>query len=282
MKKSNLPEALPFWRGAAASRPAGLAGVGQTLRVWPPAPGRTQGATRMKRTFLLLAAAILWQVLEPGFVLAQENRVIVSPDVSYPNALVLAVHGQCEYSEDGVVFAVLRAGRVCKQGDVIRTGQGARTDLFFRRIGTTVRLQSGTEVKLEAMTRQMKDGAPAMQTLLNLRSGRIFTVVRSLVPGSTFEIRNAAGRSVVEGGGGKGRYIITADGTHVADKHSAVPLKVVGETGVTIITPGQKFNAKEGKMFALEAPEAVELLIDFDELDALAEQLTPAEDLPKR
>jgi outer membrane protein OmpA-like peptidoglycan-associated protein len=79
----------------------------------------------------------------------------------------------------------------------------------------------------------------------------------------------------VEGGGGKGRYIVTADGTHVTDKNSAVPLKVFGETGVTVITPGQKFNAKEGKMFPVATPEAVQLLIDFDELDSLVEESAP-------
>jgi hypothetical protein len=196
-----------------------------------------------------------------------------------PQAVVLSVNGKCEYSEDAVNFTALKTGRVLQQGAVVRTMEGARTDLFFRRIGTTVRLQSGTEIKLEKMTRTMQDGLPVMQTLLDLRTGRIFTVVRSLIPGSTLEIRNAAGRSVVEGGGGKGRYIVTADGTHVADKNSAVPLKVIAETGVTIITPGQKFSAKEGKVFALNSSETVESLIDFDELDSLAEQLMPAEEL---
>ena len=92
------------------------------------------------------------------------------------------------------------------------------------------------------------------------------------MPGSNFEIRNVAGKSVVEGGGGEGRYIITADGTQVTDKNSVVPLKVVGETGVTVIAPGMKFSAKDGKLFPLAAPEAVRWLIEFDELDALAEQ----------
>lgn len=115
-----------------------------------------------------------------------------------------------------------------------------------------------------------------MDTLLNLRAGRIFTIVRSVVPGSTLEIRNAAGRSVVEGGAGKGRYIITADGTQVADRDSAVPLKVIGDTGITVIKPGQKFDPREGKVFAAAAPAAVEEMIDLDEIQSLGEQLTRA------
>jgi len=191
-----------------------------------------------------------------------------------PQAIVLSRHGVCEYSEDGANFMPLSPGRVLKQGAVVRTSGEASADLFFRRIGTTVRLQPDTEVKLETMARHMKDGMPAMETLLDLRKGRLFAVVRSLVPGSTLEIRNAAGRSVVEGGGGKGRYIITADGAQVADQKSEVPLKFIGQTGITIIAPGQKFLAKEGRQFPLNPPEAVELLINFDELDSLAEQLS--------
>jgi hypothetical protein len=228
---------------------------------------------------------MLWPLFTAALNHAQGVKVSITTDDSEsatPQALVLSVHGKCDYSEGGTTFKELKAGHVFKEGAIVRTAEDARTDLFFRRIGTAVRLQSGTEVKIEKMSRFLKDGLPVMQTLLDLRTGRIFTVVRSLVPGSTFEIRNAAGRSVVEGGGGKGRYIITADGTHVTDKNSVVPLKVIGETGVTMITPGQKFKSKEGKMFALDPSEAVQSLIDFDELDALAEQLTPPEELPAR
>ena len=214
-------------------------------------------------------------------LLINSTTVHIAETSDLPQAQVINVNGKCEYSEDGSTFKELKSGIILNQGAVVRTADAARTDLFFRRIGTTVRLQSGTEVKLEKMTRNIKDGVPVMDTLLDLRTGRIFTVVRSLVPGSTLEIRNAAGRSVVEGGGGKGRYIITADGTHVTDKNSVVPLKVFGETGVTIITPGQKFNTKEGKLLPLEIPESVAWLIDFDEIDSMAEKLTSPEQ-PKK
>ena len=241
--------------------------------------------TSVNRNLHLKALALLvwWPVLAPALVSAQvkhDVNVTITETSELPQALVLSVHGKCDYSEDGTTFAALEAGRVVHQGAVLRTGEGARADLFFRRIGTTVRLQPDTEIKIEKMSRHMKDGKPVMETLLDLRTGRIFTAVRSLVPGSTFEIRNAAGRSVVEGGG-KGRYIITADGTHVTDKNSVVPLKFIGETGVTVIAPGQEFRAKDGKLLPLETSKAVETLIAFDELESLAEQLSPSGQLPK-
>ena len=130
------------------------------------------------------------------------------------------------------------------------------------------------------MTVTMKDGLPIVHTLLDLRAGRIFTVVRSDVVGSTLEIRNAAGRSVVEGSG-IGRYIITADGTHVTAEGSAIPLKVIGESGITIVTAGQQFAKKDGKMLPVDSSAWVKDFIELDELQAIMETTAVAAPSPK-
>jgi CheY-like chemotaxis protein len=206
---------------------------------------------------------------------------VQSPESSdQPTAMTTAIVGLCECSDDGVTFTNLAKGRVLEQGAIIRTGGDARADLFFRRTGTTVRLQSGSELKIEKMSLTMKDGLPLVNTLLDLRKGRIFTVVRSKVAGSTFEIRNAAGRAVVEGSG-IGRYIITADGTHVAAQGSAIPLKVIGENGVTVVAAGQQFDKKEGKVLAASPPLWVKDMIELDELQAATEEPAVAEPPPK-
>jgi hypothetical protein len=236
----------------------------------------------MKKTISLAGAAFIpllafLSQAQVSITTSTATKVRVAESAETPQAVVLSVNGKCHYSTDGTNFSQLKVGQVCEQGAVLRTEEKARTDLFFRRIGSTVRLQEGTEVKLEMMKRTMKEGHPVLNTLLDLRSGRIFTVVRALVPGSTLEIRNAAGRSVVEGGGDKGRYIITSDGTQIADKESRIPLKILaGDTGITIIKPGQKFDAKEGKALPLDASAAVEEFIALDEIQSLAEELTPA------
>jgi hypothetical protein len=249
---------------------------------------------RLRRLALLLCASTIPSlVLAPSGLHAQTpaprvRQVIPveagasSEDSTVPQALVLSLHGKCEYSDDDTTFTKLKTGHVLKQGAVVRTGDGGRVDLFFRRIGTSVRLQPGTEVVLEKMDRHMSDGEAVMDTLLNLRSGRIFTVVRSHVPGSTFEIRNAAGRSVVESGEAEGQYIITADGTHVTEKHSAANLKVVGETGITVVSPGMKFSPKDGAMNPVKPKEAVKALIEFDQLDAASEKLDESKPAPSK
>ena len=185
--------------------------------------------------------------------------------------MTISTVGKCECSEDGVTFTNLAKGQILEHGVVLRTGEGARADLFFRRTGTTVRLQPGSELRIENMTLTIKDGLSLVNTLLDLRKGRIFTVVRSAVVGSTLEIRNAAGRSVVEGSG-IGRYIITADGTHVAAKGSVIPLKVIGENGVTVLAAGQQFDKKDGKPFAASPTFWVKDMIELDELQAVSEE----------
>jgi hypothetical protein len=222
-----------------------------------------------------LAMAML-QICLPAVVHAQdekqsiESRLPFPDNDTQPNAMTVSVVGKCEYSEDGVTFVSLAKGHVFEQGAVIRTGDDARTDLFFRRTGTTVRLQAGTEIRIEKMDVATKDGAPAVHTVLDLRAGRIFTVVRSAVAGSTLEIRNAAGRAVVEGSG-VGRYIITADGTHVAAAGSVIPLKVICENGITVVAAGQQFDTKDGKALAASPSRWVKDMIELDELQAATE-----------
>ncbi len=213
---------------------------------------------KSKTLFVRFSAMSVWLVNIALFAQSEipgtkkyATTVQIVETSTLPQAIVVRVSGKCEYSEDGTTFRAVKVNNVFKEGVTFRTAVNSRLDMFFRRIGTSVRLQEGTEVKLEKLERHLKEGTPQMETLLDLRAGRIFTVVRALVPGCTFEINNAAGRSVVEGGGAEGRYIITADGTHVTEKHSTTPLKLIRETGVTVIAPGMRYDAKEGKTFSL-------------------------------
>ena len=233
-----------------------------------------------------VVAMLMLQLCLPVAIYAQEAKQapesrLQRPDsADRPTAVVFKVVGKCDYSEDGVAFTNFERGHIFEQGAIVRTGENARTDLFFRRTGTTVRLQAGTEIKLEKMAATIKDGLPIEHTLLDLRTGRIFTVVRSVVAGSTLEIRNAAGRSVVEGSG-VGRYIITADGTHVSAVGSVIPIKVIGENGITVIAAGEQFTKKDGKMPSTSASLYVKDLIQLDELQAEMETSAPQEPSPK-
>ena len=92
----------------------------------------------------------------------QESRHQSSESAVQPNAVTLSVQGKCACSEDGAKFTKWKRGHIFEQGAILRTGEKARADLFFRRTGTTVRLQAGTEVKLEQMALTIKDGHPTL------------------------------------------------------------------------------------------------------------------------
>jgi CheY-like chemotaxis protein len=214
---------------------------------------------------------------------AERARALLLPSpnrAARPIAVTLAVHGKCDYSQDDVSFAKLERGRVLKQGAIVRTGQDARTDLLLRRTGTSVRLLAGTEIKLEKMDLAIKDGLPVVHTLLALHTGRLLTVVHSTVAGSTLEIRNAAGRAAAEASG-LSRCIITADGTHVWAQGSAIPIKVKGENGRTIIAAGQHFARKEGPFLPASTNSWVKDLIQLDELQAVLDTFAAEEPPPK-
>jgi hypothetical protein len=194
--------------------------------------------------------------------------------------VALSVLGKCDCSEDGITFTNLERGRIFNQGMIIRTGRDAQADLLFGHGGTTVRLQASTEVRLERIAVTIKDGLMAEDVVMDLRKGRVFTVVRSSVPGSTLAIRNSAGRSVVEGSG-VGRYIITADGTNISDVGSVMPLKLIGENGTTIIAPGQQFTKQDGKLLPVSRASCGKDLVQLEELMASTAGLAVGTASPK-
>ena len=62
------------------------------------------------------------------------------------------------------------------------------------------------------------------------------------------------------------------DGTHVAAIGSVIPIKLIRENGVTIITAGQQFAPKNGKMLPVNADIWVKDYIQLDELQAIIDQ----------
>jgi CheY-like chemotaxis protein len=197
--------------------------------------------------------------------------LLQSPDnAGRPIAVALSVRGKCVCCEDGARFAKLESGHILRQGAIIRTGQNARTDLLFRRTKTTVRLQAGSEIRLEKMAVTFKDGLPVVHTLLHLHAGKIFTVVQDAVAGGTLEIRNGTGRSMADGNG-VSSCIIAADETLVWAQGSAIPIKVRGENGSTIVAASEHLAGKNGARLPASANLKVKELVELRELQVVAE-----------
>jgi hypothetical protein len=227
------------------------------------------------------------------FVAVSNNQLIAAPDVPeharvkyfqdspVPQAVVLSVNGPCQYSLDNNKTNNLKAGDVLNEGAIIHTGKKARVDLFLRRLAITVRVTSETDLALEKMAKYAKDDAIVMETILDLRAGQIFCFVRGLVPNSRFEVKHASGRSIVAGEG-SGGFEIRADSPVVTQRTSFIPLKVISEKSVSVTAPGEKSDGKEGKTIQLAPTATEDTLMQLDELQALAELLSPDEELTKK
>ena len=207
--------------------------------------------------------------------------VRTSQGVKVPQAVVLSVKGPAEFSPSGGEFSKLRVGKVLHEGADIRTGKDAHVDLFLQRLAITVRVTPNSALRLEKMQRIDDGDVLKMETTLDLQAGQIFCFVRGLVPNSKFEVKHAAGRSVVEGEG-LGGYEIRAEGAAVTPRKSFIPLKIVSEDGVSVIAPGQRYDPKKKATMELAKTELEDTLMQLDELQALVDQLTREEDLPKK
>jgi len=211
------------------------------------------------------------RLLAPEAAARAKPLVVSIHDGVSPHAVALSIHGQCDCSLDGVTFTNMENGHVFEQGGVIRTHDDASVDLTFWRTGATVRLQGGTEIKFGKMVFGIKDGRMAIDAVLELRAGKIFTVVRSTNPDSTLEIVNAAGRTIVEGSSA-GRYVIAADGAQFSDKESSAQLKLIGDNGTTMIGPGEQFTRQAGKISLAPSSLFVEDMVQLDQLQAVADE----------
>jgi len=97
--------------------------------------------------------------------------------------------------------------------------------------------------------------------------------VRALVPGSTIEVKSAAGRAVIGGSGTKDRYSIAADGTEIADRDSDVPLKLVTDAGVRIVPPAEKSLARKSRPLPEDPSETEIALLAADDFESVSEPL---------
>ena len=75
---------------------------------------------------------------------------------------------------------------------------------------------------------------------------------------------------------------LRAEGAAVTPRKSFIPLKIVSEDGVSVIAPGQRYDPKKKATMELATTELEDTLMQLDELQALVDQLTREEDLPKK
>jgi hypothetical protein len=170
---------------------------------------------RILNGLLMLAVANVG-VLAQQVVLPTPNGIntrttIVEPPEKVANAvaIVLDVQGVCKISNDGQNFRPLKKSAELGEGVTIQTTTSGTADVFLKRMGTTVRLKPNSEITLNRTT-QKKDQREEVNTVVNVRKGKMLTVVHANVPGSSLNIKNAAGKTLADAVAG-GHYMVSAD-----------------------------------------------------------------------
>jgi hypothetical protein len=178
------------------------------------------------------------------------NPTIRTTGTASGTALAVEVDGSCKYSIDGKSFHSLKKNFEIPEHATIRTGHSGNTELFVRRMGATVRLHPDTEIAVDRIKIPIKDEQKELKTTIEVRKGEVLTVVHATIPGSTLDIKNAAGETLKNATVG-GRYEISANTIQIAG-----PEKLSFES---------KGESKE-KIAAM-----IKEQIDMDEVQGLAE-----------
>lgn len=187
-------------------------------------------------------------------------------------AFILAVQGEATYELDGKTEP-LRAGLSLPQGAVIKTSKDGRVDLFLRQVGSSIRLQPESELRLVKLEKFLKDGLVAKRTLLHIEQGSMLCYWKVLIPHSQILISTPLTETSLPGVG-TGRFEIDAGGIVTVGKKSLRPLAVSTRATNVTVMPGQSFNVTNSATKPVDAKKMTQLLHDLDELQDIADELS--------
>ena len=112
-------------------------------------------------------------------------------------AVVRSVRGDAQFSAvDG--WRRLEPGMVLNPGLTLRTASGSTVELSLGPNGRTIRLTPETELTLERLN-YSEGSSGQVETVLNLRQGRIQGKTGKLPPGSRYEVITPKGRADLTG-----------------------------------------------------------------------------------
>jgi hypothetical protein len=109
----------------------------------------------MKTNSLFMVGAIVWQLSHGLAIRADDTQPPVkvitnirhSEDADIPNAVVLSIHGKCEYSEDGVHFTELKSEQVLTLHGPVQAGAKISTEVKSQFTLNRVPLSAHLEIR---------------------------------------------------------------------------------------------------------------------------------------
>lgn len=158
------------------------------------------------------------------------------------SAKVQSVRGTAQFQEAGGQWANLTVGKILGPGAVIKTALGSVVDLYLKQNGPVVRVTEDTTLSLEKLLYDETADGAVIQTLLDLKNGRILGNVKKLASASKYEVKIPTGTVGIRGT----TYDISTRGiVHVFQ--GTVLITLTGANGVVTwsgtVNAGQTFTA---------------------------------------
>ncbi len=137
------------------------------------------------------------------------NRACLGADEQHAGtAKVQGILGQAQYSRNSGPFAPLGPGMVLQPGDVVQTATGSAVDLYLVEGPGALRLTESSTLILEKLSVADEKAGEKFQVLLNLQSGELLGLSKTVSSDSRFEIKVPNGLAQVL----RGRFRVDARG----------------------------------------------------------------------
>jgi hypothetical protein len=195
---------------------------------------------------------------------------------------VISVSGKATATKPDGRTAEIHVGDELPAGTVVKTGKEATVNLFFRRIGTIVQVQTNSVLALDKLEMEMRDGKLVKRTELSLKEGKFLSCIRVLIPESKVIVRTPKATFHVPGTG-LGRFQFSADGSAIVGRRSKLTLIAdVGGEPIAVM-PGYYFDGKSTNAVQPNPAFFEQFSKAMDILQKTASELTPPpapEELP--
>jgi len=160
------------------------------------------------------------------------------------SAKVLAIQGSPEVSVNGSQWSALKKGETLSEGAMVRTVGSSAVDLDLGRNGNRLRVMPASTVALATLTYEETGVETVVNTVVELRSGRVVGQVNKLSTASKYEVKSAKAVTGIRGT----RFDISAEGKVVVAEGSVVVLvaKEDGTTMTRVVNASEMFNPVSG------------------------------------
>ncbi|MSU20030.1 MAG: hypothetical protein EXS30_01380 [Pedosphaera sp.] len=133
-----------------------------------------------------------------------------SAQAAVGKAVVRAVRGTAEFSDQAGAWKPLKVGKVLGPGSSVRAGVSSQADLFLGENGPVVRVTSDTTLALNRLEIDRNGADVVIETMLDLKTGTILGNVKKLAAASKYEVKTPYTVCAIRGT----EYQISADGVH--------------------------------------------------------------------